>query len=79
MAVYMYDEEADALYVLLVPDADAAIRQTVEINPRVHVDLDEQDRVVGVEILSPSDGDNGLASVRERFGIEVKLPFRFAA
>lgn len=79
MAFYTYDEEADALYVLLVPDAEAAIRLTVEVNAKVHVDLDDQDRVVGVEILHPSDGDNGLASVREQFGIELRLPFRFAA
>lgn len=77
--VYTYDDEADALYVLLVPDADAAIRRTVEIDERVHVDLDDSDRVVGVEILNPNDGDNGLPSVRERFGIDVRLPFRFAA
>ena len=79
MAVYTYDEEADALYVLVVTQDDAAIRRTVAVSDRVHVDLDESDRVVGVEILNPTDGDNGLASVREQFGIEVKLPFRFAA
>ncbi len=79
MAVYTYDEEADALYVLVVPDVDAAIRRTVEVTSRVHVDLGDDDRVVGVEILNPTDGDNELTSVREQFGIEVKLPFRFAA
>ncbi len=79
MAVYTYDEEADALYVLVVSDADAAIKQTVEVDARVHVDLDDEGRVVGVEILNPTNGDNELASVRERFGLELKLPFRFAA
>ena len=77
MAVYTYDDEADALYVLLVPDADAAIKRTVEVDARVHVDLDEQDRVVGVEILYPTAGDE-LASVREQFGLDLTLPFRFA-
>ncbi len=79
MAVYTYDEEADALYVLLVPDAEAGIKRTVEIDPRLHVDLDDDDRVVGVEILNPADGDGNLDAVRERFGVALRLPFRFAA
>lgn len=77
--VYTYDDEAKALYVLVVPEADAKIQHTVEVSDRVHVDLDDGDRVVGVEILDPNDGDNDLPAVRERFGIEVRLPFRFAA
>lgn len=79
MAVYTYDEEADALYVLLVAEPEAAVERTVELGERLHVDIDSQGRPVGIEILYPTQGGVDLAPVRERFGLELRLPFRFAA
>lgn len=79
MAVYTYDEEADALYILLVPEPEASIEQTIELDERLHVDVDAGGRPVGVEILYPSQGDVDLGPLKERYGIELKLPFRFAA
>jgi uncharacterized protein YuzE len=79
MAFYTYDEEADALYVLRVPDADAAVARTVEISDRLHVDVDDGDGVVGVEILYARLGDVDLGSLRSSFGIDLRLPFTFAA
>ena len=78
MAFYTYDDEAEALYILLVPDEDPAIAETVELTDRLHVDLDERGRPVGVEILDPDNGID-LGPVKERFGLELKLPFPFAA
>ncbi len=79
MAVYTYDEEADALYILLVADDEATIDRTIEVDPRLHVDLDPSGGVVGVEILYPREGAVDFAPLRERFGLKLKLPFRFAA
>jgi uncharacterized protein YuzE len=78
MAFYTYDEEVKALYILLVPDDDPAVAETVELTERLHVDLDENGRPVGVEILDP-DGGVDLGPVKDRFGLELKLPFPFAA
>lgn len=78
MAFYTYDDEVKALYILLVPDDDPAIAQTVELTARLHVDLDENGRPVGVEILDPDDGID-LGPVKTRFGLELTLPFPFAA
>ncbi len=51
MAVYTYDGDADVLYVLLVDEPEAAIERTEEIGPNLHVDIDAQGQVVGVEFL----------------------------
>ncbi|MFA5889541.1 MAG: DUF2283 domain-containing protein [Actinomycetota bacterium] len=79
MAMYTYDEEADALYVLLASDPEPAVHRTVEVSDRLHVDLDEAGGLVGVEILYPTLGEVDLAQLRDRFGLDLRLPFRFAA
>ncbi|MCA1704394.1 MAG: DUF2283 domain-containing protein [Actinobacteria bacterium] len=79
MAFYTYDEQADALYVLLVPDAEAAIERTVELGERLHVDLGPGGDVVGVEILYPKRGAVDLTPLKERYGLDLRLPFSFAA
>lgn len=79
MAVYTYDADADALYVLLVDEDDAAIAHTEELAPNVHVDLDEQGRVVGVEFLYPTRGNVDPDPVNRRFGLDLTIPFTFAA
>jgi uncharacterized protein YuzE len=79
MALYTYDDEADALYALLAPEPEAAIERTLELGERLHVDNDVHGRPVGVEILYPSLGDVGLEPLRERYGLELRIPFRFAA
>ena len=42
------DQQADALYLSLT---DAAASRSEEVSPGIIVDYDEQDRVVGVEML----------------------------
>ena len=79
MAVYTYDEEADALYVLLAPEHEVGIEKTVELNERLHVDLGVDGKPVGVEILYPALGSMDLGPLRERFSLDLKVPFSFAA
>lgn len=79
MALYTYDEEADALFALLVPEPEAAIERTLDLGERLHVDVGPDGLPVGVEILYPSLGDVDLEPLRDRFGLELKVPFRFAA
>jgi uncharacterized protein YuzE len=79
MAIYTYDEEADALYILLVPESEASIAQTVALGDQLHVDVDGSGRPVGVEVLYPSQGGIDLEPVARRFGLNLRLPFSFAA
>ena len=79
MAIYTYDEEADALYVLLLPEADVAIERTVELSDRLHVDLGVDGKPLGIEILYPTNGAVDLGPLLERFGLDLHLPFNFAA
>jgi uncharacterized protein YuzE len=79
MAIYTYDAEADVLYVLLVDDEAAAIERTEEIDPVLHVDLDADGQVIGVEFLYPRINGVPVSEVRERYGIELEVPFSFAA
>ncbi len=79
MAVYTYDEEADALYVLLASESEAEIERTVELGDRLHVDMGGDGNVVGIEILYPSQGGIDLDPLKDRFGLDLHLPFKFAA
>jgi uncharacterized protein YuzE len=79
MAVYTYDAEADVLYVLLADDGEAAIERTEELGPTLHVDIDADGEVVGVEFLYPRTHGLDVGEVRKRFGIDLEIPFSFAA
>jgi uncharacterized protein YuzE len=79
MAVYTYDEEADTLYVLLADDAQALLDRTEEIGPNLHVDLDGSGRVIGIEFLYPRTNGIEARAVKERYGIDLEIPFSFAA
>jgi uncharacterized protein YuzE len=79
MAVYTYDEEADVLYVLLVDEPEAAIDHTEEIDPNLHVDLDAQGKAVGVEFLYPRTYGIEVAHLKDRYGVDLEIPFSFAA
>ena len=79
MAVYTYDEEADALYVLLVSEPEAVVARTVELTDRLHIDVNAAGQPIGIEILYPSQGGIDLRLAKDRFGLEVRIPFHFAA
>ena len=44
-----YDKEADAAYIHLDDKSDVA--KTVELNKEVMLDLDKDDKIVGIELL----------------------------
>lgn len=73
MAVYTYDGDADVLYVLLEDESDVAIERTDEVGPNLHVDLDAQGRVVGVEFLYSRSHGVDVALVKERYGIDLEM------
>ena len=77
--VYTYDADADVLYVLLVDESEAAIDRTEEIGPNLHVDLNADGGVVGVEFLYPRSRGIDAGPVRDRYGIDLRIPFSFAA
>ena len=77
--VYTYDAATDVLYVLLVDETDPAIDRTEEIGPNLHVDLDAQGGVVGVEFLYPRANGIDAGPVKARYGIDLQIPFNFAA
>lgn len=79
MAIYTYDAEADVLYVQLMDEESVAIERTEEIDPDLHVDLDAEGRVVGVEFLYPRINGARVDQVRERYGVDFEIPFSFAA
>ncbi|MGH2752031.1 MAG: DUF2283 domain-containing protein [Actinomycetota bacterium] len=79
MALYAYDEQADALYVLLAAEPEAAIKETIELDDRLHIDIGPEGEIVGVEILYPTLGAVDLAGLKDRFGLDLRLPFNFAA
>jgi uncharacterized protein YuzE len=78
-ALFTYDAEVDALYVLLAEDSDMAIAKTLELAPNLHVDLDNEENVLGVEILYPRSRGIDLQPLKEQFSIELEIPFSFAA
>jgi uncharacterized protein YuzE len=65
-----YDREADAIYITLEPEGEAA--ETVEIDEFRTVDVDDNGRVVGVEVLGVENYE--LGDVAERFGFKDRLP-----
>ena len=79
MAIYTYDAEADALQVQLLDESNMSIEQTVELGPNLHVDLDAVGRVIGVEFLYPRTHGMDVGLVRERYGVDLTIPFSFAA
>lgn len=77
--LYTYDADADILYVLLVEQTDPAIDRTEEIDANLHVDLDAEDEVVGIEFLYPRSRGLDTGPVKARYGIDLQIPFTFAA
>jgi uncharacterized protein YuzE len=47
-----YDQQADALYIMLAERAEVA--RTVQIDPGTLVDLDDRGCLIGVEVIRPA-------------------------
>ena len=65
---FTYDDEADALYVMLREGVEAA-RSVVVDDDRV-IDVDGEDRPIGIEVLGASHGVRLLELVEE-FGLQA--------
>ena len=48
---FIYDEDADALYITLNPHGN--FRKSIEVSESVILDIDIDGEVMGIEILSP--------------------------
>jgi len=55
------------------------IQETVEASDCLHIDIGPDGGVVGIEILYPRLGPVDLSAIKERYGIELTMPFNFAA
>lgn len=77
--LYTYDSEVDVLYGCLLDDEAVAIAGTIELGPNLHVDVDDAGNPMGVEVFYPRAKRVDLAPVKARFGVDVPLPFHFAA
>lgn len=65
---YTYDDEADALYIRLVEDADPA--RSIIVDDDRTVDVDDTERAVGIEVLGASEGVR-LLDLIENFSLEA--------
>jgi len=70
-----YDRDADALYVRLT-DGDRV--RAIEIDDATYVDVDADDRPVGIELLYPAMGVN-LDAIAKRLSLESKIAGIIAA
>ncbi len=64
-----YDSSVDALYIYV--EKDRAVARTVTVDDGRNVDLDENDRVVGIEVLSASAGFE-VQDLITKFGLESR-------
>ena len=62
-----YDKQADAMYIYL---SEGKIKNTIEVNPRMIVDIGERGKVIGIELLFVSES-MPKSSLRPRI---VRLP-----
>jgi len=47
-----YDKQADAMYMYL---ARGKVMKTIEVNPRVIIDIGEKGKIIGIELLFVSE------------------------
>ncbi len=49
-----YDKDADAAYIYFKEIEEGEVVQTISLNDSVNIDLDKEDRTLGIEILDAS-------------------------
>ena len=47
-----YDKQADAMYIYL---SGGKVKETVEVNPRMIIDVGERGKIIGIELLFVSE------------------------
>ena len=48
------DKEADAAYIYFKDIAPGEVKKTISLNDSINIDLDENDKTIGIEILDAS-------------------------
>ncbi len=59
-ASHVYDRKSDALYVTLKKVAKGGVKRTVEVKEGVLLDFDQDNTIVGIEVLNPCKIDLGI-------------------
>ena len=54
MVIGMYDKEADAAYIYMKTISASEVKDTIELNQNIILDLDSKKRLIGIEILAAS-------------------------
>jgi uncharacterized protein YuzE len=67
-----YDEKADAMYIKL---KECKIFKTKEIDEDIILDLDEKEKLIGIEILDVSD----KISISDIANVNIRMPLRVEA
>lgn len=67
-----YDEKADAMYIKL---KDCKISETREVLEDIILDLDEEGKLIGIEILDVSD----KVALSEIANVNIRMPLKVAA
>lgn len=66
----------NATYLYLITDPNISITRTIEINPDLHVDLDDDGHVLGIESLAGSIGVAELIAVLRAVRVAGSEPSR---
>ena len=61
-----YDSDVDVLYIFIREDGSPAV-DSVDLEPGISADLDEQGRVLGIEILDASEKTGGESPIGVSF------------
>jgi uncharacterized protein YuzE len=56
-----FDKEADAAYIYFKEIANGEVKKTISLNDSVNIDLDEEGKTLGIEILDASKNLPGSA------------------
>lgn len=68
-----YDQEADAAYIYFAPIAAGQVAETFELTDALHLDVDEDGTVLGLEVLDATSFFRDLTNI---FGGALELPER---
>ncbi|WP_048191334.1 DUF2283 domain-containing protein [Pyrolobus fumarii] len=71
--VVEYDREADAAYIRL---GEGRVAETMEVEPGVLLDLDDEGRVIGVEVLEASVRLGRVLSRLEELTVKARTDYQ---
>ena len=48
------DKESDTAYIYFKEISEGEVKNTISLNDSIHIDLDSEDKILGIEILNVS-------------------------